>query len=198
VLPPWLVQLLCGAIFVAQYLCGLATVTSASRMAYAFARDGGLPASAWLARVCQRFRTPDVAIWTVATAAFLFTIYTPVYSTITVVCTILLYISYVLPSALGFLAHGRTWTKMGPWQLGPLYRPLALLSVLGCLGLIVIGMQPPNDRAIIVVGGMSLALMLAWLLGVRQRFAGPPQATSPARLQAIEAKERDLEEGMPS
>ena len=30
---------------VAQYLCGLATVTSASRMAYAFARDGGLPLS---------------------------------------------------------------------------------------------------------------------------------------------------------
>ena len=28
---------------IAQFFCGLATVTSASRMAYAFARDGGLP-----------------------------------------------------------------------------------------------------------------------------------------------------------
>ena len=36
---------LVAAIVVAQYLCGLATVTSASRMAYAFARDGGLPFS---------------------------------------------------------------------------------------------------------------------------------------------------------
>ena len=34
-----------SAIVLAQYLCGLATVTSASRMAFAFARDGGLPFS---------------------------------------------------------------------------------------------------------------------------------------------------------
>ena len=44
VLPPWTVGLLCAGIAIAQYLCGLATVTSASRMAFAFARDGGLPA----------------------------------------------------------------------------------------------------------------------------------------------------------
>ena len=30
-------------IFIAQLLCGLATVTSASRMIFAFSRDGGLP-----------------------------------------------------------------------------------------------------------------------------------------------------------
>ena len=30
-------------IFIAQFLCGLATVTSASRMIFAFSRDGGLP-----------------------------------------------------------------------------------------------------------------------------------------------------------
>ena len=32
------------AILVSQWLCGLATVTSVSRMIFAFARDGGLPA----------------------------------------------------------------------------------------------------------------------------------------------------------
>ena len=40
----WRSRCLAG-IAVAQYLCGLATVTSASRMAFAFARDGGLPSS---------------------------------------------------------------------------------------------------------------------------------------------------------
>ena len=73
-------------IVVAQYLCGLATVTSASRMAFAFARDGGLPCSAAVRRVSPAHRTPAVAIWTVAIAAVLFTVYTPVYSTITAVC----------------------------------------------------------------------------------------------------------------
>src|SRR5207302_7083928 len=37
---PWLAVALYIGISLAQYLCGLATVTSASRMAYAFARDG--------------------------------------------------------------------------------------------------------------------------------------------------------------
>ena len=36
-----------------------------------------------------------------ALAAVLFTVYTPVYSTITAVCVIFLYVSYVLPTALG-------------------------------------------------------------------------------------------------
>ena len=43
VLPGWLGLMLCVGIVIAQYICGLATLTSASRMTYAFARDGGLP-----------------------------------------------------------------------------------------------------------------------------------------------------------
>ena len=39
------------------------------------------------------------------------------------------------------LGYGRTWTRMGPWDLGRWYRPLACLSVLGCVLLIAIGMQ---------------------------------------------------------
>jgi amino acid transporter len=107
VLPQWLALGLFGGIVVAQYLCGLATVTSASRMAFAFARDGGLLFSKAVRRVSPKLRTPRVAIWAVAVAAVLFTIYSPVYSTITAVCVIFLYISYVLPTAIGLIAHGR-------------------------------------------------------------------------------------------
>jgi amino acid transporter len=188
VLPETWGLLLFAGISVAQYLCGLATVTSASRMAYAFARDGGLPCSAAVRRVSPRFQTPAVAVWAVALSAVLFTVYTPVYSTITVVCTIFLYISYVLPSALGARAYGRTWTRMGPWQLGAWYRPAAVLSVLGCLGLIVIGMQPPNERAVYVVGGTVLVLAAAWWLRVRQTFPGPPQTV----LTMTSVEERDV------
>ena len=114
VLPRPLVVSLVAAIVVAQYLCGLATVTSASRMAFAFARDGGLPFSHAVRWVCPRRRSPAVAIWMVAVASFLFTIHTPVYATITAVCTIFLYLSYVLPTALGAWAYGRTWTAWAP------------------------------------------------------------------------------------
>ena len=158
VLPRPLVVALVAAIVLAQYLCGLATVTSASRMAFAFARDGGLPFSHAVRWVCPKRRSPAVAIWLVATASLLFTLHTPVYATITAVCTIFLYLSYVLPTALGAWAYGRTWTAMGPWDLGPLYRPLALVSVVGCLALTVVGMQPPNERSVWVVGGTALLL----------------------------------------
>jgi amino acid transporter len=168
---------LCGGITLAQYLCGLATVTSASRMAFAFARDGGLPMSQWVRWVSPRFRTPPVAVWGVTVAAVLFTVSTPVYATITAVCTILLYLSYVLPTALGLLAYGRTWIQMGPWHLGRWFRPLAVLSVVGCSGLILIGMQPPNENAAYVVGGLVLLLAAGWFSLAQQRFPGPPQTT---------------------
>jgi amino acid transporter len=174
VLPGPLATGLVGGIVVAQYLCGLATVTSASRMAYAFARDGGLPFSPAVRWVCPRRRSPAIAVWTVAAAAVLFTLYTPVYSTITAVCTIFLYVSYVMPIVLGARAHGRTWTTMGPWHLGRWFRPLAWLSAAGCLALIAIGLYPPNERSIWVVGGMALLLFLIWIGGERYRFPGPP------------------------
>jgi amino acid transporter len=174
VLPRSLAVGLIVGIVVAQYLCGLATVTSASRMAFAFARDGGLPWSHYLRWVCPRRRSPVVAIWVVATASVLFTLYTPVYATITAVCTIFLYISYVLPTALGAWAYGRTWSMMGPWQLGHWYRPLAALSVTGCAALIMIGMQPPNQQSAWVVGGSVLVLIALWFGFARRHFDGPP------------------------
>ena len=176
VLPPALSAVLLAGIAAAQYLCGLAAVTSASRIAYAFARDGGMPASAALARVSGRYRTPTAAIWTVASAAALATVYTPIYETMAAVAAILLYMSYVLPTALGFVAYGHRWTAMGPWNLGAWYRPLAAVSVLGCAALIVIGMQPPNERSVWIVGGTLVVLAVAWGAAMKDRFAGPPLA----------------------
>jgi amino acid transporter len=184
---PWSLRtFLVGAIVVAQYLCGLATLTSASRMAYAFARDGGLPWSRVVRWICPKRRTPPVAIWSVAVASASFTFYTPVYATITVVCTIFLYLSYVVPCALGARAHGRSWTTMGPWDLGVWYRPLAILSTVGCAGLIVIGTQPPNQKSIWVVGGCGLVLAIVWFTLERRRFPCPPFA----RLDATVSDDR--------
>lgn len=175
VLPGGLAYFVFAGIAVAQYLCGLAAVTSVSRIAYAFARDGGMPASSKLRRVSERYRTPAMAIWTAATAAALATVYTPVYEIMAAVAAILLYISYVLPTALGLIAYGRNWTAMGPWHLGLWYRPLAAVSVLGCVALILIGMQPPNEKTAWIVGGVLLVLAVIWFAGAGRRFAGPPE-----------------------
>ncbi len=160
-------------------------------MAFAFARDGGLPASAWLRHVSPTQRTPVYAIWAVALAAVLFTLYTPIYETIAVVSAVFLYISYALPIGLGLVAQGRWWKRMGPWRLGLAFRPLAFLSVLGCVGLIFVGIQPPNELALSVVGGVTTLLLLAWAAGVRRSFPGPPQGVlSQHRLDEIHAAEQ--------
>ena len=142
-------------------------------MAYAFSRDGGLPVSRYLRRVSPKRRTPSLAIWTVSAAAVFFAVIID-YAAIAAVCAIFVYLSYVLPTTLGLLAHGRTWTRMGPWHLGRWYRPLAVLCVLGCAGLIVIGLQPPNDIAVWVVGGSILVLAVIWFGYKRWHFPGPP------------------------
>ena len=164
----------CG-IVAANYLCGLACVTSTSRMVYAFARDGGLPCSTALKQVSPAWKTPVTAIWVTAALAVASTLYAPAYSTLTTACVILLYVSYVMPTVCGVFTIGKSWTRMGPFDLGPrLYKVLAAISVTG-VGLVVwIGVQPPNGKALTVLAAAIGLVLVAWWGGVRRRFPGPP------------------------
>jgi len=172
-LPTPLPSIMFYAIAVAQYLCGLATVTSASRMTYAFARDGGLPLSSLWKRVSPSHQVPSFAIWLIAFVSVALVAFAP-YSAVAAAAAVLLYISYVLPTALGAWTYGRSWTQMGPWNLGFWYRPLSVIAVVGSVGLMIIGVQPPNDKALYIVGGMSALLFVAWWSCVRRQFKGPP------------------------
>src|SRR5580658_4162543 len=112
------------------------------------------------------------------------------YSTIAAVCVIFLYVSYVLPTAIGLVAYGRWWKEMGPWHLGRWFRPLAVVSIIGCAGLIVIGMQAPNEVAAEVVLILSVALAILWFAFYRTRFVGPPHGKiSVQQAEAIQAAE---------
>jgi amino acid transporter len=175
VLPGAVGKALWVGIVLANYLCGLACVTSTSRMMYAFARDGGLPGSRALKRVSTRWRTPVTAIWTTVALAFTSTLYTPAYTTLTTACVIFLYLSYVMPAAAGLRAYGRTWQRMGPFDLGRrLYRLVAAIALAGVVVLVWIGVQPPNEKALTVTLTAVALLAAAWWLGLRRRFQGPP------------------------
>jgi amino acid transporter len=186
VLPGGLGKLLWVSIVVANYLCGLACMTSTSRMIYAFARDGGLPGSRALRRVSSRWGTPVTAIWTTAVLAVASTLYAPVYSTLTTACVVFLYISYVMPTLVGLVAIGRTWTTMGPFNLGRrLYRVLAVTALLGVAVVFWIGVQPPNEKALTATLGLAALLLGAWWLGVRRVFRGPPVTATGAPNERI-------------
>jgi amino acid transporter len=144
-------------------------------MMFAFARDGGLPVSQRLAAVHPRYRSPVASVWLSALAAFSMTLYADAFVLLSTGCTVFLYISYVLPVAAGVWAEGRHWTRKGPFNLGVLSKPVALLAVMGALTLIWVGMQPPNEKVRILVLALCAGLALVWWgVGVRKKFRGPP------------------------
>jgi amino acid transporter len=182
IIPSGLRYALYIGIFISQFLCGLATVTSVSRMIFAFARDGGFPS--FLRGIHANFRTPVAAIWTGAFISILFTLYAPVYSTIVSVTVIFLFLSYGMPIGAGLLAYGKSWTKMGPWNLGGLFQIVAAGAIAGVLLIFAIGIQPPNDKALYATVGLVAVLIIAWFALERNRFTGPPTGESIAKRQA--------------
>jgi amino acid transporter/thiamine kinase-like enzyme len=164
--PQWTHGILYTGVAAAQYCCGLACVTAASRLTWAMARDGGLPGARRLRRIGTH-KTPSVAIWAVAAVAAAFTLLP--YSAIAAVSAVFFYIAYVIPTACGLMTFGR-WPRVGPWHLGRYYPPLAVLCVLGCAGLVVLGMQPPNQIVLWVVGAMVIGLFALWFGHFRLHF----------------------------
>jgi len=177
----------------AQLLCGLATVTSVSRMIFAFARDGGLPASARLKTVSARFRTPATAIWTGAVLAVAFTAYADAYTTVVSVTSIILYISYAMPIVAGLIAYRRRWTTMGPWDIGPWFPVVAMLCIVVAAGIFYIGVQPPNALALNVMLAIFAVTLALWFAVERKRFKGPPIGSAITQRQSeIVAAEAEL------
>jgi amino acid transporter len=202
---PVVAKVLYVAIFVSQFLCGLATVTSASRMIYAFSRDGGLPFSKALASVSKMHRTPSVAIWTAAVLAILFvwgaslvTIAGSSAYTIVVSCTVIfLFLSFAVPIVLGIKAIGTAkWPVMGPWNMGiGLYRFVACLVILAMAIIFIIGVQPPNQWALYITIGFLVLTAIVWFAFEKRRFLGPPIGDMIAKRQAaIAAAERAVGE----
>lgn len=193
--PAWLKDLLYIGIVLANYLCALAGVTSTSRMVFAFSRDGGLPLSSIWRHVSPKFRTPVAAIWLTAVISTVATLYSPAFTALAAGCAVFLYISYAMPVAAGMLAEGKTWAEFGPFRLGFLSKPFAVLTIIGVVILLFIGLQPPNDILVNYAVGLLVLLVLGWFLVERRRFSGPPIGKEIAARQAeIVAEERAVGE----
>ena len=167
-----------GLAVVAMWFAGLSSVTSASRMLFAFARDDGLPLSGWLRRVRPATGTPVVAtaacvVAAVALVAATIPLSPAVFLAVAALATVALYASYALPVALGAVARGRgRWTRSGPWSLGRAGVPVAWAAVAWTL-LVFVVCALANSAAMasfVVILGFLAAL---WTLVVRRSFHGP-------------------------
>ena len=88
-------------VIVAQFFCGMSSVTANSRMIYAFSRDGAVPGSKFWHHVSKKRRVPVRSAWFGAVGAFIISIpymlnYTA-YNAIVATAVIGLYIAYLTP-----------------------------------------------------------------------------------------------------
>ena len=173
---PSTLQLVLGlSILLVNYLCGLACLTSTSRMMFAFARVGGLPASAFLRKVDPTLKTPVAAVWVSAILAIAATLYAAAFSVLAVGCAVFLYISYIMPTAAGILAEGKTWKHKGPFDLGGMSKLIGVLAVIGGGFLVIVGIQPPNEKVLYLTIAMLFAMAIFWFVfGESKRFKDPP------------------------
>lgn len=160
----------------AMWFCGLSSVTSNSRMLYAFARDGGLPFSRQLARVDARFQSPVTAVWVSVGMALALSVLTQVYSVMAALSTIALYASYVLPIGCALWARRVGWPRTGPWSLGKFGPVVNVIAIAWVAFMLVLLSLPPNELAGRTFVATVVVLTIAWFGGVRRIFKGPPTA----------------------
>jgi amino acid permease (GABA permease) len=187
-------------VVVAQFYCGMSSVTANSRMIYAFSRDGALPGSAFWHRINKRTRTPTNSIWLAAVGAFILGVpylWSPVaYFAVTSIAVIGLYIAYAIPILLR-LINADAFVR-GPWHLGAWSKPIGwiavawvvFISILFCLPQVSPVTGSTFNYASIAVAVVLLGSGGYWVLSAHKWFSGPKVQGSEEELAAIE---RELE-----
>ena len=196
VLPAGLKIAIYIGILIAQLLCGLATVTSASRMLFAFSCDDGLPVgSKALASVSPKYRTPVNAIWTSTVLCILYVLLamsikvagTSIYVIVVNSTLVFLFLSFTIPLVAALFAYGTAkWPNPGPWAMsGGVYKLVTVLAVVGMGVILFIAIAPPNERVLYVVAGFIALALVLWFTVENRRFEGPPTGEKIAARKAV-------------
>src|SRR5437588_11615206 len=178
---------------VGQLFCGAAGLTSCSRTWYAFSRDRGMPGWALFRRLNQQ-RVPLYAVLASAVAALSITI--PAYFgnkagipwayfAITAICTVGLYLAYIIPVYLRLRMGDRF--EAGPWTLGRHYKWINV-GAIAFVVLVVYALDIPtvpagvpwkgnfkfesfNYAPLVLVIGLLVGIW--WWLDAKNRYTGP-------------------------
>ena len=164
---------------VAQYFCGMASVTANSRMTFAFSRDGALPGSRLWSKVNARTGTPTNSIWLCTVCSLILASpalkSTTAYLAVTSIAVIGLYIAYVTPVLLRRLNPD---FQVGEWNLGRWSAPIGWIAVVWVAFIVFLFMLPPvspitvdnfNYAPLAVLVVLAFAT-ISWFIGGRQHF----------------------------
>jgi len=176
---------------VAMWLCGLSSITSMSRMWFAFARDDGMPGSGSIKQIHPQWRTPMWSIIITCILALLLTMYSAVYSVIVAVSTTALYLAYGIPIYLNLKnklqKKGEFATpESAPWSLRNWGTIINVLALAWIIFITILFSIPPNELAGWSIILLGVFMVLYWQLDAKKRFTGPkPHAEE--ELRKIEA-----------
>jgi amino acid transporter len=189
---------------VGQLFCGMGCVAAASRMVFAFSRDGAVPGHNLWRRLNQH-RTPTWAVFFVVVFALVITIPAlfgnsaglPVaFFAVTSITTIGLYIAYILPVFLRF-RMGRKF-EPGVWNLGKHYRWINAIAIVWVALCVIIFSLPTSlqaepwnsgfswsafNYAPLVTIALLLAVWVGWEAGAKHSFKGPVRTVDDPTIQ---------------
>ncbi len=188
-------KLLIAISVVGQLFCGMACVTSASRMTFAFSRDGAVPGHGLWRRLGAN-KTPTWAVGFVCVFSAIITIpaffpdsagYPVAFFAVTSMAVIGLYIAYTIPVYLRWRMADRF--KPGPWTLGAKYKWVNLIAVIWVALCVIIFCLPTADPggvffkhgfswssvnyAPIVTLAIMAVVTIWYLVSARKTFTGP-------------------------
>ena len=193
---------------VAQFFCVTASLTSASRMLFAFSRDGAVPGHR-LWRQVGKNRVPQLACAAIAVLAAAVMIpaiwnYLVGYLVGTGIAVIGLYVAFILPVILRFRLGDKF--EHGAWSLGKHYKWIDAIAIIWVAFISILFLLPPYKASIpgtegwtweavnyapILVGGALLLFGGWWVVSAKNWFKGPVRMGTEEELEQFEQRLED-------
>jgi amino acid transporter len=192
---------------VAQFFCVTASITSASRMMFAFSRDRAVPGHQIWRRVAKN-RVPVWSVFGIGVFAAVLMIpaiwnYLVGYGVGTAIAVIGLYIAFILPVWLRW-RKGDSWDEPRAWSLGKHYKWLdpisiawvALITILFIFPLYKAGLPWEDDFSweltnytVLWFAGIGLIFGGWWFLSAKNWFKGPVRMGTEEELEQLEEQQ---------
>jgi amino acid transporter len=199
---------------VGQLFCGNASVTSASRMLFAFSRDGAVPGHQLWKRVARADRVPVFAVGAICFLAWALMLPTLANGVIgylvgTSISVIGLFLAFGLPIVLRYRQGDRF--EHGAWSLGRHYRWIDPIAIAWIALMCIIFLMPVTPTGIpwkegftwdvvnyapITLGGAFLLFGGWWVLSAHKWFTGPRRQGTDEELARIELEYEQGEPGI--
>ncbi|EOY00028.1 Bidirectional amino acid transporter 1 [Theobroma cacao] len=172
-----------GVVAIAIFFCGMSSVTSNSRMAYAFSRDGAMPLSSLWHKVNKQ-EVPINAVWLSAFISFCMALTSlgslVAFQAMVSIATIGLYIAYALPIFFRVTLARKSF-RPGPFNLGRFGILVGWLAVIWVATISVLFSLPVAypitsetlNYTPVAVCGLLVLTVSSWIISARHWFTGP-------------------------